>query len=96
MISYPYYQEYRIKYSDPYKVAIECVSTDERVSAEIGEVTGLGFWPDGYIMLTGAVDIAGLSIDVKGEGGSGILYVQLERWSGEWRIMRASFEDSSG
>jgi len=93
---YPYYQEYQLKYSEPYQVATEYVSTHAQVIAEIGRVTGFGFWPDGYIMLTGAVDNADLSIDVKGERGSGTLYVQLERRSGEWPIMRASFETSSG
>ncbi len=84
------------KSSDAYKIATEYVSSDERVIAEIGEVAGFGFLPRGNISTSGPTGEAELSIYAQGERGSGTLYIELMKTLGEWRIIQAEFEVSSG
>lgn len=85
-----------IKSSDAYKIATEYVSKDERVIAEIGEVTGFGFLPGGNISTSGPTGGAELSIGVQGDRGDGTLYIELTKALGEWRIIQAEFETASG
>jgi hypothetical protein len=85
-----------MKSSDAYKIATEYVSRDESVIAEIGEVTGFGFLPGGNISINGPTGEAELSIHTKGERGSGTLYIKLTKSLGEWKIIEAAFETSSG
>jgi hypothetical protein len=85
-----------IKSSDAYKIATEYVSKDERVITEIGDVTGFGFLPGGNISTSGPTGEAELSIGVQGDRGDGTLYIELTKALGEWRIIQAEFEASSG
>ena len=85
-----------IKGSGAYKVATEYVSTHELVIAEIGEVTGFGFMPQGSISTSGPTGEADLTISVKGQKGDGRLYTRLVKDLGQWKIVRAEFETSSG
>jgi hypothetical protein len=85
-----------MKSSDAYKIATEYVSRDERVIAEIGEVTGFGFLPGGNISTSGPTGEAELSIHAQGDRGSGTLYIELTKALGEWKIVKAEFETSAG
>ena len=85
-----------LKSSGAYELATETVSTNEIVIAEIGEVTGFGFMPQGSISTAGPTGQADLSIGIKGERGEGTLYAEMVKELGEWKIIRAEFETSSG
>ena len=85
-----------LKSSGAYELATETVSTNEVVIAQIGEVTGFGFMPQGSISTTGPRGEANLSIGVKGERGEGTLYVEMVKELGQWKIIRAEFETSKG
>ena len=85
-----------LKSTGAYELATETVSTNEIVIAEIGEVTGFGFMPMGSISTSGPTGQADLAIGVKGERGEGTFYAEMVKELGEWKIIQAEFETSSG
>jgi len=84
------------KGSEPYQLATQYASENELIKAEIGEVIGFGFLPQGSISTTGPTGEADLSIGVKGERGDGTLYAKLVKRFGEWKIIGAEFETPTG
>jgi len=91
---------------ESYKLATQFASENELIKAEIGEVTGFGFLPQGNISTNSSSSSssgrqttgqAAFLIKVHGDKGKGELHVNLiKRAGGDWQIVRVIFVTDTG
>ncbi len=72
------------KQNDPYKHAIEFVTTNESAKAALGEPIKAGFMPSGSISVNNGVGEADWNISVSGPKGKGVIKVIGTKSAGVW------------
>lgn len=83
--------------SEPFKVTKKYVYENLIIESQIGKVISLRLGFLGYsVKYKGPHGKAEFEIIVKGEKGKGIVFTELERELGEWRVKSAKFKSENG
>ncbi len=77
-----------VKGSDVYRDALALVETHPLVIESLGEPIATGWQFQGSVNLEGSGGTADFSLPISGPKGSGRLYVEAEKWAGEWTYHR--------
>jgi hypothetical protein len=76
--------------SEPYAVSIKFISGNEVVSQQIGHVVDTSLALAGFsISYHGPDGLAKFQINVVGSTGKGVVFAELERNLGEWKVAKA-------
>lgn len=75
-----------MKSSDAYAMAIARAKANPAVVQALGEPIEEGFFVSGSIHTAGSSGTASLTCPIRGPRGKGTVYVEAERFAGEWRF----------
>jgi hypothetical protein len=75
---------------EPYRVARQFIVSERAVSAELGVIQDIGLSWLSSISFTGPSGEANLKCPVVGSTSSGVVYLDLIRESGVWKVDRAN------
>lgn len=75
-----------MKSSDAYRMAISRAKASPAVVQALGEPVEEGFLVSGSIHTAGSSGSASLTCPLRGPKGKGTVYVEAERFAGEWRF----------
>ncbi|NIO19739.1 MAG: hypothetical protein GTN76_03100 [Candidatus Aenigmarchaeota archaeon] len=83
--------------SEAYKFALEFIKDNKLILEKIGPLKSQRLAPFGYfVRYTGPRGHAEYKILVKGEKGEGIVYIELEKSVGIWKVIRGNFVLDNG
>jgi hypothetical protein len=75
----------------PFEESRKYINTNSQINEKLGSLTNisLSMWSSSYEE-SGASGNAQYKIDVDGEKGPGVVYVDLEKRAGVWTVIRAN------